>query len=143
MRPKANVLHCAVRINMQSPPAEGNFCYEYGKALKPATVQDHRRHMGYVDKSDCMRNYYSISRQTWKWSKKLFFHLWDLTIPNSFIVLASCGSKLSHQLFRPTLVRDLIQAGEGASMRQGRQALSSSQPKRLDTRHNKHWPLEC
>jgi hypothetical protein len=41
--------------------------------------------------------------------KEDIFHLLDLTILNNFIVLASCGSKLSHQLFRWTLVRDLVQ----------------------------------
>jgi len=56
-------------------------------------MQDYNRHMGYVDKSDHMTNSYSGSRWTWKWTKKLFFHLMDLTILNSFIILASCGSK--------------------------------------------------
>jgi hypothetical protein len=82
--------------NLHSPPLEGNFCDEHGKAMKPAIIQDYNRHMGYVDKSDCMTNSYSISRQIWKWTKKLFFHILDLTILNSFIILASCGSKLTH-----------------------------------------------
>jgi len=79
--------------NLHSPPLEGNFCDEHGKAMKPAIIQDYSRHMGYADKSDCMTNSYSISRQTWKWTKKLFFHLLDLIIVNGFIILASCGSK--------------------------------------------------
>jgi hypothetical protein len=37
-------------------PAEGNFCDEHGNTLKPATVQDYNRHMGYMDKTDCMIN---------------------------------------------------------------------------------------
>lgn len=55
--------------NLHSPPLEGNFCDEHGKAMKPAIIQDYNRHMGYVDKSDCMTNSYSISVQTWKWTK--------------------------------------------------------------------------
>jgi hypothetical protein len=66
--------------NMHRPPVEGNFCNEYGNAMKPATVQDYNRHMGYVDKSDHMTNSYSISRCMWKWTKKMFFHLLDLSI---------------------------------------------------------------
>jgi hypothetical protein len=58
--------------NMHSPPLEGNFCDEHGKAMKPAIIQDSNRHMGYVDKNDCMTDSYSISRQTWKWTKKVF-----------------------------------------------------------------------
>jgi len=82
--------------NLHSPPLEGNFCDEHGKAMKPAIIQDCNRHTGYVDKSDCMTNSYFISRQTWKWTKKLLFHILDLNILNSFIILASCGSKLTH-----------------------------------------------
>jgi len=40
------------------------------------------------------------SRLAWKWTKKLFFHLLDLTIVNSCNILASYGSKLSHWQFR-------------------------------------------
>jgi len=54
------------------------------------------RHMGYVDKSDCMTNTCSINRWTGKWTKKTFFHLLDLMVLNSFIILTYCGSKLSH-----------------------------------------------
>ena len=78
---------------MHSSPLEGNFCDEYGKAMKPAIIHDCNLHIGYVDKSAHMTNSYSISRQTWKWTKKLFFHLLDLIIVNGFIILASCGSK--------------------------------------------------
>jgi hypothetical protein len=51
-------------MNMLHPPAEGNFHDKHGNALKPAIVQDYNRHIGYVDKSDCMANTYSSSRQT-------------------------------------------------------------------------------
>jgi hypothetical protein len=47
--------------NMHAPTAEGNFCDEHGNAIKPATVGDNHRHMGYADKSDRMSNSYSIS----------------------------------------------------------------------------------
>jgi hypothetical protein len=91
--------HVNMLTNMHHPPAEGNFCDEHGNALKPAIIQDYNQHMEYVDKSDCMTNTYSISRWTWKWMKKLFFHLLDLTVLNSYIVLHSCSSKLSHRDF--------------------------------------------
>jgi hypothetical protein len=81
-----------ILTNMLSSPLEGNFCDENGKAMKLAIVQDCNRHMGYVDKSDRMMNSYSVRRLTWKWTKKLFFHFMDLSILNSIIILASCGS---------------------------------------------------
>ena len=51
-----------ILTNMHSPPSEGNFCDEQGKAVKPAIVQDYNRHMGYLNKSDHMTNSYSVSR---------------------------------------------------------------------------------
>jgi len=93
---------------MHHPPAQGNFCEKHGNALKPAIMQDYNRHTEDVDRSDHMTNSYSISRWTLKWMKKLFFCLLDLTIPSSFILLYSCGTKLSHWDFRLTLFRDLI-----------------------------------
>lgn len=50
--------------DMYHPLAEGNFCNEHDSALKPAVVQDYKRHMGHVDKSDHTMNTYSLSRWT-------------------------------------------------------------------------------
>jgi len=41
-----------VLTNRHDPPAEGNFCDNNGKAIKPQIVADYNRHMGYVDKGD-------------------------------------------------------------------------------------------
>ena len=38
-------------MTMHSPPLEGNYCDEHGKAVKPATVQDCNRHIRCSDKS--------------------------------------------------------------------------------------------
>jgi len=37
-------------MNMHSPPLEGNFYDQHGRAVKPATIQDYNRHVGCVDK---------------------------------------------------------------------------------------------
>jgi hypothetical protein len=79
---------------MHSPPMEGNFCNQHGKAgnrSKYKTTKD----ADYVEMSNCITTSYSISKQAWKWTKKLFFCILDHTILNSFIIFASCGSKLS------------------------------------------------
>jgi hypothetical protein len=65
--------------------------------------------MGYVDKGERMAKRYSISLQTFKWTKKLFFHLLDLAILNSYILHSSCqGKRISHKDFRFTLVRNML-----------------------------------
>jgi hypothetical protein len=46
-----------------------------------------------------MANTYTISRWTFTWMKKLFFHLLDLIVWNSYIILHSCSSKLSTGTF--------------------------------------------
>jgi hypothetical protein len=63
--------------NINNAPAEGNFCNERGKSIKLQFVMDYNHHMGYVDKGDRMANSYTTSRHTFKWTKKLFFHLLD------------------------------------------------------------------
>ena len=57
---------------------------------------DYNYHMGYVDKGDRMANSYSISRRTFKWTKKLFFHLLGLAILNDYILHSSCGVRKCH-----------------------------------------------
>jgi hypothetical protein len=61
---------CEVRVltNIHDPPADGIFCDNDGKAIKPQTVADYNRHMGYVDKRDRITETYSINRRTWKWT---------------------------------------------------------------------------
>jgi len=55
--------------------------------------------MRFVDKSDRMVNSYGTARRTWKWTKKLFFHLTDMTILNAFLIHKSCGGKMMHKKF--------------------------------------------
>ena len=95
--------------NIHSAAAEGNFCNEGGKGIKPHIVTDYNHHMGYVGKGDRMASSYSISCRTFKWTKNLFFRLLDLAILNSYILHSLCGGKkLSHRYFRYTIVRNVL-----------------------------------
>jgi len=95
--------------NIHDTPTEGNYRDEYGNAIKPAIVADYNRHMGHLDIADRMVNSYTASRRTWKWTRKLFFHLLDLAVVNSYILLTSCGGKkISHRDFRLTLIREVL-----------------------------------
>jgi len=76
--------------------------------------------------------------------QKNSFHLLDLAIVNSYILLSSCGGKkISHRDFRLTLIREML-AWSGheprPSMSVGQPASASYNTGRLDTRDNKHWP---
>jgi len=136
-----------VRIltNIHDPPADGNFCNNKGKAIQPQIVADYNRHMVYVDKGNRMANSYSINHRTWKWTKKLFFHLFDLTFLNSYILFSSLGvKKISHSDFRNTLLGNLLaHAGHERNVQRpiGRPRAAATQVIRLKERGRKHWPI--
>ena len=95
--------------NIHDPPREGNYRDEQGNVIKPAIVADYNRHTGHGDNGDRMSNSYTASCRTWKCTKKLFFHLLDLAIVNSYILLSSCGGKkISHRDFHLTLIREML-----------------------------------
>jgi hypothetical protein len=74
-------------IHRKLPQDSGSdYCDKHGNAIRPKIIEDCNQHMGYVDKSERMANSYSISRRTFKWTKKLFFHLIDLTIMNTVVL---------------------------------------------------------
>jgi len=132
--------------NMDPPPAEGNFC-DSNRPMKPDDVVRYNRHMGYVDNSDRMANSYSMCRHTFKWTTKLFFHLLDLTVLNSWILLSSCGAKYTHWDFRLLLVRNLIEEAGKSQDRPtprlvGRPSAAATNVLRLESRHNQHWPAK-
>jgi len=132
-------------MNIRDPPAEGNFCDNNGKAIKPQIVADYSHHMGYVNKTDRMANSYSINRCTWKWTKQLFFHLFDLAILNSYILFSSLGGKkISHSDFRDTLLGNLLaHAGHEQNVQRpiGRPPAAATLVIRFEERGRKHWPI--
>ena len=134
-----------VFTNMHTPPVAGNFCDKSGHAIKPCVTEDYNTHMGYVDKSDRMVNSYRIARRTWKWTKKLFFHLTDTAILNAFLLHKICGGKMTHKRFREVLVCNLItdsheQSVTASGVSRGRPSPSVSQISRLEVKHSQRWP---
>jgi hypothetical protein len=133
--------------NMDPPPEEVIFCDDSKRAVMPQIVARYNRHMGYVDISDRMANSYSMCKCNFKWTMKLFFHLLDLTVLNSWILLSSCGAKCTHRGFRLLLVRNLIEEAGRSQDRPtpllvGRPSAAAANVMRLDSRHKKHWPAK-
>jgi len=129
------------------PPEEGNFCDDRKRAVKPQMVARYNRHMGYVDISDLMANSYSMCRRNFKWTTKLFFHLLDLTVLKSWILLSSCGAKCAHRDFRLLLVRNLIEEAGRSHYRPTpsmlrRPSAAAANVMRLDSCYNQHWPAK-
>ena len=129
--------------NMDQPPEEGNFCVDSKRAVKPQILARYKRHMGYVDIYDPMANSYSMCRRTFKWTMKLFFHLLDLTVLKSWILLSSFGAKCTHKDFRLLLVRNLIEeAGRSHPSLVGRPSVAAANVMKLDSCFNQHWPAK-
>ena len=123
---------------MDPPPAEGNFCDD---SNRPTNVERYNRHKGYVDNSDRMANSYSMSRRTFKWTRKLFFHFLDLTVLNSWILLSACGAKYTWD-FWLLQMRNLIEEAGKSQDRPtlrlvGRQSAAATNVLQLESRHNK------
>jgi len=70
------------------------------------------------------------------------FYLLEFAVLNSFIINATCGSLTIQTDMLRDLIQEMGRVSRTQHKRQERQALSVSQLKRLDTRHNKHWPLQ-
>jgi hypothetical protein len=102
-----------VLTNMHSPPVDGNFWDESGNAIKPRVIENYNAHMGFVDKSNRMINSYGIARRTWKWTKKLFFHLLDMTILNVYLLHKSCDGKMTQKIPRSPSVRSHCTGTQG------------------------------
>jgi len=90
-----------------------------------------------------MVNSYGIARRTWKWTKKLFFHLTDVTILSAFLLHKKCGGIMKHKSFREVLVRNLItesheQNVTASGVSRGRPSPCVSQISRLKVKHSQH-----
>lgn len=72
--------------------------------------------VGGVDLSDQINQYDSCLRKTTKWYKKLFFHLFNLCIVNSYLLYKKFSEKkLNSHDFKIALARSLIEEAPDAS----------------------------
>ncbi|XP_046588357.1 piggyBac transposable element-derived protein 4-like [Neodiprion virginianus] len=77
--------------------------------LKPTVVVDYNRVMGAVDKTDMILNSINTIRKTLKWYKKLFFHMVDLSIYNTFILYKITSKKnITFAKFHLRLIREIL-----------------------------------
>jgi hypothetical protein len=93
----------------------------------------YNKHMGGVDRSDQLRQYYNTSRRAKKWWRYLFWFLVDVSIVNAHILMqiAPNHPNMTQLLFRVELIKGLI---NGFSSR-----------KQNITQNNvdgNHWPVE-
>ncbi|XP_062515599.1 UPF0746 protein DDB_G0281095-like [Corticium candelabrum] len=56
---------------------------------RPEAISDYNSHMGGVDKSDQMIKYYEVLHKSLKYWKKIFLHMIDLVVFNSYIMFTA------------------------------------------------------
>jgi len=76
---------------------------------------------------------------------EIIFHLLDLTVLNSWILLSACGAKYIDRDIRLLLVRKLIEEAEKSQdcpkpTLVARPSVGTKNVLRLKSHHNKHWP---
>jgi len=91
-------------------------------------------------------NIHPFCQSSKRWTMKQFFHLLDLTVLNSWILLSSCGAKYTHRDFRFLLVRKLTEEEDSQDRPNPRLVIRPSvgtkNVLRLESRHNKRWPVK-
>ena len=107
---------------------------------KPTCIVEYCKKMGGVDLSDQIGSYFSCLRKTTKWYKKLFFHLLNVMVINSYILYKKYGpadKKLDHLAFRRAVCQSLIDESplSPRPSLSGRKAAVQDVPERLKERH--------
>jgi len=105
--------------------------------MKPALVMEYSQKMGAVDETDMQISFSASIRKTLKWYKKLFFHMMDMAIFNSYIAYRMKHNAKDLQLaqFKLLLVREILQRyGPSERNRVGRPS-NAPTPLRLVARH--------
>ena len=104
--------------------------------LKPKAIADYNLTMGGVDKSDqCISYYPAIRNQQKKYYKKLFRHLLDQVIWNSFVLYQKTGGTLRHLEFRMKLVEGLVQSNKEPNVSHKNLGKNPGSILRLTARH--------
>ncbi|XP_023235204.1 piggyBac transposable element-derived protein 4-like [Centruroides sculpturatus] len=106
--------------------------------LKPLVCVEYSKGMGGIDLADQCITTYSIARaRLKKYYHKMFRHLLDITIFNSFILYKKCGGTLTQLNFRLQLVDQLTEKYIGGITKPvpSRKHMQEITPNRLLERH--------
>jgi hypothetical protein len=105
----------------------------------PSPIVLYNKYMGGVDHADQLNKYYTVTRKTIKWWKKLAFHIINLVITNAYIIQKEHARKpLSHYTFRKELARTLTTAFSQELNPKGRRHVGNPQVRLAE----KHFPSE-
>ncbi|XP_052453856.1 piggyBac transposable element-derived protein 4-like isoform X27 [Carassius gibelio] len=84
----------------------------------PAPVTAYSQHMGGVDLSDQLLQYYSAQHKTMKWYRKIFLHFLDIAANNAFILHKELHGNMTHYQFMEELIAELCGMSQKAAPKQ-------------------------
>lgn len=121
---------------------KGNFCIAQWKAMKLLIMEHYDCHMHYMVKGDRMASSFSMSCCTWKWMRKLPFHLlgsifWKVTFFFFHVMI-----RTFHRDFLCARISNMLaQPGQQLQVQRplGRPAGTASNIGRLNISSSKQW----
>ncbi|KAL1247907.1 hypothetical protein QQF64_023283 [Cirrhinus molitorella] len=84
----------------------------------PAPVSAYNKHMGSVDLSDQLLQYYAAQHKTMKWYRKVFLHFLDIAATNAFILHKELYGNMNHSQFMEELIAELCGVSEKTAPKQ-------------------------
>ncbi|XP_043084051.1 piggyBac transposable element-derived protein 4-like isoform X1 [Puntigrus tetrazona] len=84
----------------------------------PAPVTAYNQHMGGVDLSDQLLQYYATQHKTMKWYRKIFLHFLDIAANNAFVLHKELQGNMTHDQFMEELIAELCGVSQKAAPKQ-------------------------
>ena len=86
-----SMIHSAEELLMKKKDSHGNHI------PKPVCIYQYTKNMSGVDISDQYLSHHVALRKSMKWSRKLFFHLFNMVMLNSYVLNKKFGKKMQKQ----------------------------------------------
>ena len=78
---------------------------------KPSAIYQYTKNMSGVDISDQYMSFHVALRKSMKWSRKLFFHIFNMIILNAYLLSGYYGKKITKQDFIEYIANYLVETG--------------------------------
>ena len=112
--------------------------------MKPRILHHYNLFMGGVDRADQMLSYSPFKARTCKWWKRVWFHIQNVCLHDSFILYKeTTKSKISSRQFRKEVVQGMIERVDSEnvpSLRRRGRSRSTSAEDSIVRLHGRHFP---
>jgi hypothetical protein len=104
-------VHMLTTVFTANQKDTGEIHFKTGESIiNPECIIEYNNKMGAIDKADMQVSFVGCARKSLKWYKKVFFHLIDLSLYNSYVMFqVKTGEKPSFSDFRLKIVTQIIE----------------------------------